>query len=269
MESEEEQTNLLAQHEKSIKVTKNYVVEKEIGEMTFDDTHGVKAELMLLKKKKESTTTSTRGGKIEYRKGSYAGEVPVILSHAELGQSMLDAEPNRKMIKPIVIDYKRVHSDIEFIINIEYLDGNNWEIIKSSTEILNHRKRVSRKHQQLKIPVISHEDDFDDEMGNDKRKYEIQAYLDFLLNSKLAYKALLDLIEYKRNSRNSYKDVDDSKDSLFPNISDKKSNKKSELSINYDEDGPAQLLGDSFVDEEQIFLNSGLHGNLDDSDEDF
>ena len=203
----------------------------------------------------------------EIRRGSYTGIIPVIIPHPELAQSLLEGEPNRKMINPSVTKYRRAHGEIQYVIHIEYLEGKNWEVIKSDSEIVTYRRKVSRKHQHLKIPIISQEGDIKDPMIWDKRKYEIQAFLDYMRNSKVWYKALLDLIEFKKNWRSVSEKIKEPEESLAGSSASKQSNKVSEVSINYHDEGPAQVLGDSFQDPNNIFSASPNEGSLEDSDE--
>ena len=175
------------------------------------------------------------------------------------------------MIYPTIIHYKEVQNDLEYTISIDYLDGSNWEVIKTFTEILSHRKKTSRKHQQLTFPIISQNGDIRDFNILEKRKYEIQKYLDYLLNSKAAYMALLDLIEFKKNSRYVSQIITEEGESSKRNSLlipiENNSNKKSEVLINYDDDLDSKVVGDSFVEEDKLFLTQGRQPLSDDSDE--
>jgi hypothetical protein len=107
------------------------------------------------------------------------------------------------MLKVTVTDYKRIHNELEYTIYIDYYEGKNWRIVRTFPQILKHRKRVARKYPHLTLPVISEDGNSSHQHIMDKRKYEIQAYINYLLKSKVAYKNLLDLIEFQRFSDSS------------------------------------------------------------------
>ena len=54
METEEEQTNLLAQHEKAIQMTRSYHVENENGELSHNNPTSVKTGLLQIRPKNDS-----------------------------------------------------------------------------------------------------------------------------------------------------------------------------------------------------------------------
>ncbi len=176
------------------------------------------------------------------------------------------------MIKPTVIDCRFIAHEMEYTINVDYLDGNNWEVIKPLKEIWKHRKRVSRKHQDLHLPIFSETEDFDDDIIMNKGKYEVQEYLDYLLYSEVGYQYLLELIEFSRNSRsispNRSADISMSSSSrLGPG--DRSSNEISGTSINAPEENESKIVGGSFIAEDKLFESPNENSYKDDSDEDF
>ena len=193
-----------------------------------------------------------------------------------------EEEPSQKMIKPLVTKYRKLLSgDLEYTINVKIADGEDWEVIKTFTQILAHRKKVHKKHPLLNIPIISQSGDANDKVIQDKRMFEIQRYLDYLLKSKTAYKALLDLIGFKNNSRASVKrpkvNVVEPESSDIPLDSmssseqqELKDTNKSHLTINYDEDeSSVQILGQSFREDDALFLSNKKYKDYDSDDDNF
>mmetsp|Transcript_30652 Transcript_30652/g.30154 ORF Transcript_30652/g.30154 Transcript_30652/m.30154 type:complete len:305 (-) Transcript_30652:18-932(-) len=285
IEDEHEQIELLLQHKNSL--PKKKAMYKKLQKELIEHENRLQMGKPPKEDKyqhKENSKDSIDNLMDDYGSGTYMGEIPVILPHEDLEQSILDKNPNHKMIKPLVSGCKVIGHELEYTIAVDYLDGNSWEIIKPFTEIYAHRSKVSRKHQDLSIPVISRSGDVTDNVIKNKRKYEIQEYLDYLLESHKCYTELLDLIEFSRNSRaityQKHGDISESKESSInsPN------NEVSSTSINNPDSPGGKIVGDSFIEDEGMLFQSynghraspgrtsefGFNnGGREDSDEDF
>jgi len=156
---------------------------------------------------------------------------------------------------------------------VEHLDGNNWETIKSCSEIYDHRNRVSRKHQDLPIPIISKTGNAYNGMDSNRSRNEIQEYLNYLRETEELYPDLLELIDFSKNSRSlanpSSGGITESKDSSI-NSPANDSIEISDTSMNNQEENQSKVVGDSFIDDEGLlFASHGDYANKEESDDEF
>lgn len=197
IEGEENQANLLAQHDRYMQMHKRSLISDRGSEASYAAEYQQKKPLI------SRNSKDSNESKQKERRGTYYAQSPQIIPDYNPLRNRDENEPDRKMLKITVTDYKRIHNELEYTILIDYYEGKNWRIVRTFPQIVKHRKRVSKKYPHLTLPVISEEGNSSHQHIMDKRKYEIQAYINYLLKSKVAYKTLLELIEFQRFSDSS------------------------------------------------------------------
>lgn len=213
LETEEAQTNYLAQHDKYLQVHKHSIITEsaiEVHEKSYEES---KAFLHPYGQYKQSTpkTQSQPSQANMKRRTTYYNEKPQIIENYNAVAETSDNEPNRKMLKVSVTDFKKVYEEVTYTIYVEYLEGKNWKIFKTFAEIMNHRRKISKLYRNLKLPTITQGQATDDQVAMEKRKYEVQGYINYLLKSQAAYKEFLSFIEFEKYSAFNTSSSSDSK----------------------------------------------------------
>jgi len=208
--------------------------------------------------------------KMTDRGGTYYTQSPRVIHNYDLLKNSDNSEPDRKMLKVTVSDYTQMDSLVKYTLCTEYLEGKRWNIYKSFQQIQHHRKRVCKEYPNLPLPILSSGASTNNQITLDKRKYEIQAYLNYLVRSKVAYKKLLDLIEFNKNTGSSmmHPDATDQESSDFTEevkYEDLRNSSTSFLTINHDDES-IRILGNSFRNQDTLFDN--IHDDRDDYDND-
>jgi len=157
LETEELQTNFLAQHDKYLQLNKRSIITENLNEFegkTEDIRIGTMQHPLFKQRTPKGQSSQPTQAKMKRRTTFYT-EVPKIIENYGFSFDSEDFEPNRKMLRITVLNYKKSLEDIQYTIYIEYFEGKNWTIFKGFAEIVNHRRKVGRLFPELNLPKLS------------------------------------------------------------------------------------------------------------------